>query len=284
MNRQEQKWLVLLYTLKELKGGGRRSKVLQHINDCGYWYKNDQNDSLRRTRNEMAWRNDFSFERQHLVEQGYMKSGGSGEWEITEKGENHLSVLIEKAKHNENDEKTFYTAAFFQKLFAEQKEWLELEEDQKLIAGLSLPESAEEAVLPPLSNEPRPAGNISNRSAVPVYIWSAKIAKAALSRAGYQCEADPDHSTFLRRDGISRYMEPHHLIPMSLTDYFGVDLDREQNIFCLCSNCHNQIHYGEKGEVRKLVAKLFRSREREICVILGRNISVEELYQIYALH
>ena len=78
-------------------------------------------------------------------------------------------------------------------------------------------------------------------------------------------------------------MEPHHLIPMSFTDYFGVNLDREQNIFSLCSNCHNQIHYGAKKDVRQLISKLFLSREYEIFSILGRDITVNELFQLYGV-
>lgn len=52
MNRQEQKWLVLLYSLMELDGGSQRKNVLRHIQENGYWYKNDQNDVPCATRNE----------------------------------------------------------------------------------------------------------------------------------------------------------------------------------------------------------------------------------------
>lgn len=285
MNQQEQKWLVLLYTLNELGGGGRRSTILQHINDCAYWYKNDQNDILRRTRNEMAWRNDFSFERQHLVEKGYMKTGGQGKWEITEKGVACLSTLVEKAIQQTRGERVCYTAVFFQKLFPSRKIWNEFEEDQLLIAELSLADNSATITPPPLINEPRPVGALSNRSAnTPIYLRKPKVARAALSRSGYLCEIDPAHQSFLRRDGITLYMEPHHLIPMALTVFFGVDLDREQNIFSLCSNCHNQIHYGAKEDVRRLVAKLFLSREHEICAILGRTIRLEDLYRIYEVY
>lgn len=72
MTQQEQKWLVLLYSLMELDGGGQRKDVLSYIHENGYWYKNDGNDGSPPTRNEKSWRNDFSFERQHLVERGYM--------------------------------------------------------------------------------------------------------------------------------------------------------------------------------------------------------------------
>ena len=78
MSHQEQKWLVLLYSLIELDGGSQRKTVLKHIQENGYWYKNDQNDICRTTRNEKVWRNDFSFERQHLVANGYMCNGEHG--------------------------------------------------------------------------------------------------------------------------------------------------------------------------------------------------------------
>ena len=101
--------------------------------------------------------------------------------------------------------------------------------------------------------------------------------------AGYRCAVDPAHASFLRRDGLHLYMEPHHLLPMSKTDYFGVSLDREQNIFSLCSNCHNQIHYGRKKDIQELLSILFHSREREICSILGREIGLNEIYGIYGV-
>lgn len=282
MNRKEQKWLVLLYTLQEMGGGGQRSTILQHINDCAYWYKNDRNDILCRTRNEMAWRNDFSFERQHLVEHGYMKTGGQGNWEITEAGQRQLSALTEKAKSQPSGGPVCYTAVFFQKLFSSNEALSEFEEDQLLIAELSLTDDATVSTPPPLINEPRPVGAISPRSANgSIYSRAPKVARAALNRAGHLCEVDPTHPSFLRRDRRTPYMEPHHLIPMSLTDFFGVDLDREQNIFSLCSNCHNQIHYGAKEDVQGLISKLFRAREHEICSILGKTIDLEDLYQIY---
>lgn len=59
-----------------------------------------------------------------------------------------------------------------------------------------------------------------------------------------------------------------------------IDMLIEQYI-SLCSHCHNQIHYGMKEDVRRLVSKLFLSRENEICSILGRKISLDDLYRIY---
>lgn len=99
MTQQEQMKLVLLYTLSELGGGGQRRYVLDYINGSNYWYKNDQQDVIRASRNERAWRNNFSYERLHLVENGYMKKNGNGKWLITDGGKAHLKLLIEKANY-----------------------------------------------------------------------------------------------------------------------------------------------------------------------------------------
>lgn len=281
MNQQEQKWLVLLYSLIELDGGSQRKTVLQHIQENGYWYKNDQNDVSRTTRNEKAWRNDFSYERQHLVEQGYMQHGVQGIWKITEEGKEYVNSLTERLKDMPFEDTTCFTAIFYQKLFHTQMH-PEFTADQILLEQLSQTADAPNDPLTILLNKPIPKGPVSNQSGnKTTYLRDPAVAQRALARARHRCEVDTAHPSFFRRNSSHLYMEPHHLIPMSMTDYFGVSLDREQNIFSLCSNCHNQIHYGTKEDVQMLISKLFLSREQEICSILGRNITLEEIYQIY---
>lgn len=283
MTQQEQMKLVLLYTLSELGGGGQRSHVLNYINDSNYWYKNDQQDVIRASRNESAWRNNFSYERIHLVEHGYMQKNGNGKWLITDGGKAHLKLLIEKAKILKASDRVYFTPVFFQKLFAIQI-FEEAAEDQQLVEQISQIDSEPIDVQTEILNTPQPKGPISQRAGSRnIYLRDPAVAKHALSSAGHLCEIDITHKSFLRRHGNVLYMEPHHLIPMSFTDYYGVNLDREQNIFSLCSNCHNQIHYGTKEDVRQLVFKLFLSRESEICSILGKNITVNELFQLYGV-
>ncbi len=255
--------------------------VLQHIQENGYWRKNDQNDISRTTRNEKAWRNDFSYERQHLVEQGYMQRGVQGIWMITEKGKEYVDSLCEKLKSISVEDNTCFTAIFYQKIFHMQIQ-PEFTADQLLLAQLSQTEDVWNEPLTILSNKPMPKGPLSSQQGnKTIYLRDPAVARRALARAGHRCEIDATHTSFLRRNASHLYMEPHHLIPMSMTDYFGVSLDREQNIFSLCSNCHNQIHYGTKEDVQMLISKLFLSREQEICSILGRNITLEEIYRIY---
>lgn len=281
INQQEQKWLVLLYSLIELDGGSQRKNVLQHIQKNGYWYKNDQNDITRETRNEKAWRNDFSYERQHLVDHGYMQHGIHGIWEITDKGRQYVDSMADRLKDMPFKKTTCFTAVFYQKFFCEQIH-PELTADQNLLVQLAQTQDNQEEPLTALSNKPQPKGPVSNRSAnKSTYLRDPAVARRALARANHLCEVNPAHASFPRRNSPHMYMEPHHLIPMSMTDQFDVSLDREQNIFSLCSNCHNQIHYGTKEDVRQLISKLFLSRQQDICSILNKNITLDELYQIY---
>ncbi len=287
MTQSEQMKLVLLYAINELGGGEKRRIVLQHINDRGYWYKHDNNDIMGEKRpSEAKWRNNFSYERQHLVDDGYMQAGGDGNWFITEKGKAYLSKLIDFACNMPLEEKRLFTIAFYQKicfssLSTENIIFNEKKEESQYIVGMAEENMDTESFPDVFLNKPerKPAVRILEKRNV--YPRDIAVAKRALSRANNLCEVDSNHLSFLRRNGKIMYMEPHHLIPISFTDYFGVNLDREQNIFSLCSNCHNQIHYGTKKDIRELLTKLFLSRTQEICSILGREISVKEIYQIY---
>ena len=80
-----------------------------------------------------------------------------------------------------------------------------------------------------------------------------------LGIANFSCEIDKKHKTFKRKkDGVP-YTEPHHLIPMAFQDEFDFSIDIEENIVSLCSNCHNEIHYGENA--RELITKLYYERK-----------------------
>lgn len=289
MTQSEQMKLVLLYTMNEIGGGGKRHLVLQHINDNRYWYKNDTNDIFGRSRpSEAKWRNNFSYERQHLVADGYMKAGGDGNWIITEKGTRYLSKLMNQALNLPSGENRLFTLAFYQKIFfaslsTEGISLDEADEEAQYIARIAVEDMDTVSVPDAFSNEPerKRTPHISRNRII--YPRDPSVTKRALGRANHLCAVNPSHISFLRRNGHGLYMEPHHLIPISFTDYFGVNLDREQNIFSLCSNCHNQIHYGRKEDIRKLIAKLFFSRAQEICSILGREISIEDIYRIYGV-
>lgn len=111
------------------------------------------------------------------------------------------------------------------------------------------------------------------------YPRSLKSAKEALSHANFQCEMDPSHPTFPRqKDGLP-YMETHHLVPLAFYQKFPVSLDVPENIVCLCSTCHNQIHYGR--DKQKLIEFLWKLRHQDLQKD-KIDITLSELLSLYA--
>lgn len=283
MNKQEQMQLVLLYSLMELDGGGPKRLVLQHIQDKGYWYKNDSNDEILKTRREIKWRNKFAYERLHLKDAGYLEGENPGDWLITEKGKEFFYQLWGKARNAALSDMPSLLPPFIQKIY-EREVNSEDTADRILLESVMSLDSApsdEEIVL---TDGPLPKGDAVRRfGGRNTYRRDPVIAARALARAGHRCEIDPAHPTFLKRDRSSHYTEPHHLIPLAKTDDFDVSLDREQNIVSLCSHCHNQIHYGTKEDVRRMITFLFERRSREIFSMLGRTMGLEEMHAMYGV-
>lgn len=105
-----------------------------------------------------------------------------------------------------------------------------------------------------------------------------KTSLNALQKAGYRCENNPSHETFIKAGKEVPYMEPHHLIPLAYQKYFKVPLDVEENIVCLCPNCHRFIHYGKNRGV--LALRLFRQRKQYL-MNAGIDIDENELLKMY---
>lgn len=100
----------------------------------------------------------------------------------------------------------------------------------------------------------------------------------ALHMAGNCCELNPGHESFIRKNSDLKYMEPHHLVPMAYSEEFAVSLDVEANIVCLCSNCHNEIHYGKKS--KELVKGLYEKR-KDLLKSVEIDITLDDLLAKY---
>jgi hypothetical protein len=111
------------------------------------------------------------------------------------------------------------------------------------------------------------------------YYRSRTVAKNALSKASYLCEVDPRHRVFVRKNSNINYTEPHHLVPLYVSDHFpNVDLDREQNVVSLCSECHNWLHYG--SNIDQILKPLYDKR-KELLEAVGISITYEDLKKLY---
>lgn len=147
-----------------------------------------------------------------------------------------------------------------------------------------------------LDSTPASKSVISNsyKAELKIYEGSLKVkknpslAKAALEKAGYECQIDPSHETFKTAKGFS-YMEGHHLIPCSYRNaknFMEVrhrNLDCFQNIICLCPNCHRAIHYGDEETKKRLLHTLY-AKNREQLAEIGLKISEEQLLKLYEIN
>jgi 5-methylcytosine-specific restriction protein A len=114
---------------------------------------------------------------------------------------------------------------------------------------------------------------------------NASIAKKVLVDNKYSCLCDETHKTFFTNKNVE-YMEGHHLIPCTIenskyiSEKFGSRLDREENIVCICPNCHRAIHFGNT-EVKKCILRNLYDRQKEKLFSAGIKISFDELISFY---
>ncbi|WP_409269156.1 MrcB family domain-containing protein [Massilia sp. BHUDP2] len=117
-------------------------------------------------------------------------------------------------------------------------------------AQLNVSEHAKNIVGAPLTVNP-----LSNK-----YVRSPVVAAAAIQAAQFSCEIDATHWTFLSRARKQRYVEAHHLIPISQQSRFQASLDVVANIVSLCATCHRLLHYGADNERKSILMELFKQR------------------------
>jgi len=126
--------------------------------------------------------------------------------------------------------------------------------------------------------EPKKKPEAQITSGNKTYPRDRKTSINALTRAKHNCEIDEKHPSFIRRNTNTNYAEPHHLIPMAYQNLFENSLDVEANIVSMCSNCHNQIHYGVGSE--KLIEDLYKKRKEEL-EQAGLAMSLKDLLELY---
>ena len=128
---------------------------------------------------------------------------------------------------------------------------------------------------------PRDLPTMAMRNVVGRYIRNPNEAAIALNRAGFQCEIDENHKTFLRVSTGDPYVEAHHLLPLSFQNRFAVSLDVYSNIVALCPNCHRLLHLGLPEQKRGILLRLLESR-RDSLAKCGINVSKQELLSFYS--
>ncbi len=126
--------------------------------------------------------------------------------------------------------------------------------------------------------QPRNVKDPIVKDGLKVYPRDRQVGTNALAHAGYKCEIDNNHPTFIRRNSNKPYTEVHHLIPLSFQEQFEHSLDVEENVVSLCSNCHNEIHYGKDAD--SLIRILYTERADDLQKA-GIDISLSDLLAMY---
>lgn len=132
----------------------------------------------------------------------------------------------------------------------------------------------------PLAPAPAPGGSVRRSSSKPKYKGKPSRGKGALSKATYTCEWDASHTTFISNTTGENYMEPHHMIPISMQGLYSSDIDITSNLICLCPNCHKRIHLGKKADVEPMLRKFFAARESDLKTC-GIDIDIYTLLAYY---
>lgn len=112
----------------------------------------------------------------------------------------------------------------------------------------------------------------------------AAIGVLAIANSEYKCEFDEGHETFISKKTKKRYMEAHHLIPVSQAQYVWkkkrANVDCIENIVSLCPTCHRAIHHGEFDTKLVILKKLYDLKYPDLAKA-GLDIDFETLLKFY---
>lgn len=112
------------------------------------------------------------------------------------------------------------------------------------------------------------------------FVRSPSIAAEAIRAAKFKCEVDESHWTFTSNARKQRYVEAHHLIPISKQSHFLYSLDVSANVIALCATCHRLLHYGASSERSALLRTLLRRRKDRLRLKLI-DVTPNEFLEFY---
>lgn len=108
---------------------------------------------------------------------------------------------------------------------------------------------------------------------------STIIKDQVIISAGYTCEVDPEHQSFISQKREKPFMEGHHIIPLKHQDKFNKSLDVYANIISVCPNCHRQLHYGNDTDRRDVLGKIYQQRCNRLAAS-GINLEKDKFMEL----
>lgn len=130
----------------------------------------------------------------------------------------------------------------------------------RFAAGAGFQEAKDKILLLDVPIESEPSIDVERK----VWKRSDIIRTQILEYAGYSCEIDKNHETFIAEKTKKPYMESHHAIPMKLQPQFTKSLDIYANVICLCPICHRRIHYGVKNDKKVMLDTIYAQRANRL--------------------
>ena len=219
MTSEQERRLLVLAASERLAASATKDAVLGHI-EAHDWIELSAHDvELRRTRNELVWRSDLSFVRDHLRRENKL-SDAWNKWEITSRGRQELLSLATLASRSQS--------------------FSHIRKDS--IAAI-LAMAAQDAISDEsaLSGETvRMEGSTTERW-VTTYERDKTLRAAAIAHFGTVCMGCGfDFAARYGTLGLG-FIEVHHLKPVS--SLAGpIQVKVATDLVVLCSNCHSIVH------------------------------------------
>lgn len=103
---------------------------------------------------------------------------------------------------------------------------------------------------------------VADKNRISRTVWKrfSIIKNQSMEAAGFQCEVNAAHQTFVAKSNGHPYMEGHHAISLRFQGMFSKSLDIYANIVCLCPICHRFLHYGIDSEKETILDKMYYDR------------------------
>lgn len=220
MTAEDEKRLILLTAIIRLGGSGTKAQVLDEVARAGLMKYSPHDLQYRRTRNELNWRNDLAYIRDHLANDGYLSSAKWNTWAITESGKKHFASLAELVRDQRQ----------FQHFNAEAA---------PILSGIIFDEQ--------LSDENALSGETMFSEGQWMQRWSttyernAQLRAAAIKLHGVACMGCGFN--FESKYGVigSGFIEVHHTKPISSLGGES-SVNPATDLIVLCSNCHSIVH------------------------------------------
>ena len=113
-----------------------------------------------------------------------------------------------------------------------------------------------------------------------IYLRDRKIALKRMELENYKCEYDPKHQLFIAKSNRKPFLEAHHLLPISLQKIYNKNLDRLDNLFCLCPFCHRAIHHSEVKFSKQILETLISKRPGVLKILKNSKEDIIRLYSV----